>query len=206
MTKPRLPRRVRNHVNPLADQSVIDFGGFSSDNPIIVDIGAYRGEFTQSLVGHHGEAYNYIVTEIRKPYEEYLRELFASHDNIAVFGGDSARNISGLVQHSIERGVTIAYIFINFPDPWFKEKHKKRRVLNPHFLDSLAQLITGDTTIVFQTDQKQLFEETVEVVQEDGRWDFEYFTEPLWGIQSYWEQIKIGEGDTIYRMQITLRD
>lgn len=203
----RPPKRIRNHVNPLADRTVIDFSGFDNHKSIIVDIGAYRGEFSQQLVENFSNSHNFIVTEIRKPYAEYLRKLFTPHKNVAVFDGDSAKNIAGLIEQSVKKGVLIDYIFINFPDPWFKEKHKKRRVLNVDFLTELINLpVSNDTKIIFQTDQKNLFDETTELIKQTGKWGVEYFNESLWGIQSYWETMKIKEAGHIYRMKITKID
>lgn len=204
--RPKLPKRIRNHVNPLADRTDISFPGFDNDNPIMMDIGAYRGEFAEQLVERFSISHNFIVTEIRKPFANYLRNFFSENKNVTVFDGDSARNIENLLQSSVNNEVAIDYIFINFPDPWFKEKHKKRRVVNHDFLNRLKTLITPETTIVFQTDQKSLFDETVELVNENEGWNIGYFDEPLWGIQSYWETMKIKEGSPIYRMQITLQE
>ena len=61
MTIP-LPKRIRNHVNPLADLTEHQFEGFSDNKPIIVDVGAYRGEFTKQLHEQYGNNYNFIVT------------------------------------------------------------------------------------------------------------------------------------------------
>ena len=203
--KPQIPKRKRNHVNPLADETVINFAGFKNTRPIIMDIGAYRGEFSEQLVEKFSNTHNFIVTEIRKPYANYLQELFNENKNVEVFNGDSAKNISGLIKQSLDNGVLIDYIFVNFPDPWFKEKHKKRRVVNTNFLNELANLVTPEVKLVFQTDQKQMFEETVELIIEHGKFDVEYFEEPLWGIQSHWEIMKTDEGDEINRMIITLK-
>ena len=199
-----IPKRVRNHVNPLADQQTTVFGGFDNDQPIIVDIGAYRGEFTHALSAKFGTQYNYIVCEIRKPYLQYLENLFAGQSNTAVFGSDAARNITNLLGQSRVRGVEIAYIFINFPDPWFKEKHKKRRVLNTNFLDELKKLVSPETKIIFQTDQKDLFQQSLETVSAKNTWRVRSFDAPLWGITSHWEDIKVSEGCPIYRAQIQL--
>ena len=204
------PKRIRNHVNPLADRIDINFAGFSNTKPIMVDIGAYRGEFSQQLVEQFSDTHNFIVTEIRKPFVNYLRTLFHNHKNVAVFDGDSARNIRGLLKSSIKNGALIDYIFINFPAPWFKERHKKRRVVNHNFLNDLKQLLNtqdtkSQTKIIFQTDQKQMFDETIELVKENGAWDIQYYDQPLWGIQSHWEVMKAREGSHIHRMQITLQ-
>ncbi len=200
----QLPKRVRNHVNPLANQEETIFRGFADNKSIIMDIGAYRGEFSQSLVDRFGKEYNFIVCEIRKPYVAYLKDLFVNDTNVVVFGSDAARNISNLLQSSTEKGVEIAYIFINFPDPWFKEKHNKRRVLNADFLTQLEKLISSQTQIIFQTDQKTLFDDTLEMVQRAGKWHIENFSKPLWGITSYWEDMKNLEGSSMYRTKISL--
>jgi len=197
-TKPKLPRRTRNHVNPLADLQEHNFEGFTNNNPIMVDIGSYKGEFVESLA-HMMPEYNFLACEIRKPYAHYLRDLFVDTPHVEVFDGDSAKNFKGLVKHSQDKGVLIEYVFINFPDPWFKDKHKKRRVINQNFLKNIKTWVDPKTTFVFQTDQEKLFRETQELLRENEI-KFSEFKEPLWGAQTHWELMKIKEADAIYRM------
>ncbi len=200
LTKPKLPKRVRNHVNPLADLIEHSFDGFSNNNPIIIDIGSYRGEFVEQLLEKFSSSKNYIAAEIRKPYARFLEELFTEHDNVMVFDGDTAKNFKTILKPSQDKGVLIEYVFINFPDPWFKERHKKRRVINRNFLQETKKWISTETVFVFQTDQEELFRETQELLVEE-RIIYEEFSEPLWGAQTHWETMKIGEGDNIYRMK-----
>jgi tRNA (guanine-N7-)-methyltransferase len=204
--KPAVPKRIRKHVNPLSDRTKIVFEGFSDHKPVIVDIGAYKGEFTQSLLEEFGDKYNFIVTEIRKPFARYLRELFISYQNVAVFDGNTASNLHGMLDNSLEQESRVAYMFVNFPDPWFKEKHKKRRVLTAGFLEDLETIFDSQSTLIFQTDQETLFRETQELVNEMVSWQHEEFDAPLWGIQSHWERVKIKEGKEIYRMSISLKN
>jgi len=199
----KLPKRVRNHVNPLADQTVYSFEGFPNNNPIIVDIGAYRGEFSQKLIEHFTERRNYIVAEIRKPYAHYLRELFSDNKQVAVFDGNSAKNLHAILAPSIKKDIPIEYIFINFPDPWFKEKHKKRRIITESFLQDCKTWIQPETIFVFQTDQQQLFLETQEALRDENI-TYKEFGEPLFDITSYWEEMKRGEGSHIYRMTFSI--
>ena len=199
MSTPTAPRRTRPHVNPLAFTSEMTFGGFDDTKPLILDIGAYRGEFTQQLLERFGTDYNYLVTEVRPPFTRYLNELFAKQEHVAVLGGNSSRNIRGLLEPSVQKGARIAYIFINFPDPWFKAKHHKRRVLTERFLEDLYPLLDTDSQLIFQTDQQVLFDQTIELIENDGRFTVEYFDQSLWGIQSHWEVQKVGEGSSIYR-------
>ncbi len=200
--RPKVPKRVRNHVNPLGDLQEHSFEGFTNSNPIIVDIGSYRGEFIEALVAHFGIDKNFIACEIRKPYAKYLDELFLKDENVVVFDGDTGRNFEAIIKPSQDKGVLIQYVFINFPDPWFKDRHKKRRVINPKFLQATAQWIDSETTFVFQTDQEQLFRDTQELLDQENI-KYKEFDKPLWGAQTYWEIMKIEEGDSIYRMSFT---
>lgn len=200
--KPKVPKRIRNHVNPLSDLTQYVFDGFSNKAPIIVDIGSYRGEFVQQLVNHFGEDKNFLACEIRKPYAHYLRELFKENKNVAVFDSDSARNLQSLIKPSQDKGVICEYVFINFPDPWFKDRHKKRRIITRDFLQDTGTWISPQTTFIFQTDQEQLFLDTQELLDQEGI-TYTEFDEPLWGAQTHWETMKISEGNTIYRMSFT---
>ena len=194
-------RRVRHHVNPLADTTEHHFGGFDNDRPIIVDIGADRGEFTQQLIEKFGETKNFIVCEIRKPLAEKLKKKFAEHNNVVVFDGDIVRNFTSIICPSIDLGVQIDEIYINFPDPWFKERHKKRRVVTEKFLASIVSWMPSHTQWIFQTDQKQLFDETVEILQASPYIAITYFDSAPHGATTKWENAKIAQGSAIYRMQ-----
>lgn len=203
--KPKLPGRIRNHVNPLSDQTDHVFEGFNNTNPIIIDIGSYRGEFIEQLVEKFGDAKDFLACEIRKPYAAYLKELFSDKENVAVFDGDSARNFKNLLKVSQDKGILIEYVFINFPDPWFKDKHKKRRVINANFLEEAKSWINPETQFIFQTDQEQLFRETQELLDEQGI-EYTEFDKPLWNIQTHWEVMKIKEDNSIYRMKFALQN
>ncbi len=201
----KTPKRIRNHVNPMADRKEISFDGFSNNNNIIVDIGSYRGEFGQKLVEEFGEEKNFIFFEIRLPFYKYLKELFTDNKNVEVFDGDAGRNLRSILMPSIEKGVLIEKIFINFPDPWFKEKHKKRRVVNEVFLNEIKHWLPKETEIVFQTDQKPLFKETKTLAKEVGGFKIKKLWRPYWGIRTYWEEMKIKEKNRIHRMIIKVK-
>ena len=205
MNRPRLPKRIRHHVNPLAHQSSFFFEGFPNTKPLLLDLGAYRGEFSEQLVKRFRTTHNFILTELRRPYLEYLQQLFADDEEVVVLGGDTSRTIEGLLKPSTQRGILVEYIFINFPDPWLKEKHKKRRVVNDSFLTTLKTLITPQTHLIFQTDELSLFTDTERIIQRQGGWQIRRFEEPLWEIQSYWETLKLREGKRIHRMDLTLQ-
>ncbi len=198
-------KRVRAHVNPLAVQKEISFEGFDNNNPIWIDVGACKGEFFANMMQKFPEK-NFILFEIRMPLYFKLVEKFKDFPNVKVFDGDAGRNFEATLKPSVERGILIEKIFINFPDPWFKEQHKKRRFINTTFLQDTATWISKETEWVFQTDQKFLFDETLEVVQESPFSDIEFFKTSPFEIQTDWESAKVKEGCDIWRMKFRLKD
>ena len=192
--------RVRAHVNPLSILKEHSFKGFENNNPIIVDVGSCKGEFSEALIKKFPEK-NFVLFEIRVPLAEKLREKFKEYPNIVVFDGDAGKNFKNIFQSSIKKGAHIEEIFVNFPDPWFKEKHKKRRFINPKFLEECAEWISDDTWFVFQTDQRFLFEETLEVVESSSFSYIERFETSAHDTPTHWEQQKMDEGFQIWRMR-----
>ena len=196
-------KRVRHHVNPLADRTEHIFAGFGNPRPIVVDIGADRGEFVAQLVERWGTTKNFIVCEIRKPMARKLAERFHEYDNVRVFDGDATRNLRALLQPSLDAGAAVEEIYINFPDPWFKERHKKRRVLTERFVQGVRTWIPPQTRWIFQTDQQHLFEETVDILRAEGIVST-FFDTPPHGATTKWEEAKVAEGKKIFRCMFTL--
>ncbi len=198
-------KRVRHHVNPLSDRSEYSFAGFGNDRPIIVDIGADRGEFTQGLLDLHGDRYNFLVLEIRKPLAQRLMERFADNENVAVFAGDAVRNLRALLNDAITvDGASVEMIYVNFPDPWFKDRHHKRRVICERLITDVRTWMPRGISWTYQTDQKQLFDDTVVLLMQSGVENIVYFDASPHGIQTKWEQAKMAAGDSIYRMRFAL--
>ena len=193
-------KRVRPHVNPFSITHEVSFDGFGNDKPVIVDVGACKGVFCEQLVKIIPD-HNFILFEIRKPVYKKLCDRFAKYDNVMVFDGDAGRNFRSVMQPCMDQEAVIKEVYINFPDPWFKERHKKRRFVNAKWLQNIGEWISPETKFVFQTDQKQLFEETVEVIEEHGGFEIEYFDRSPYGVQTHWERQKMAEGDEIYRMK-----
>ncbi len=194
-------KRVRNHVNPLSILTEHSFEGFGNDHPVIVDVGACKGEFAAALMEQFPD-HNFILFEIRRPLARKLAERFADKENVVVFDGDAARNFRSILEPCIQQGAQIEEIFINFPDPWFKEKHKKRRFLNAKFLQKCSEWLPKRTKFVFQTDQKFLFDETLEDIQGSSYVPVEYPEDSAHGIPTHWEQQKLLEGDEIWRVVV----
>ncbi len=195
-----MPKRIRPHVNPLSITKEFSFEGFGNNRPIIIDVGACKGEFTEALLKKFPEK-NFIVFEIRVPLAEKLKIQFAHLPNVQVFDGDAGRNFRSIVEPCQKQGAFVEEIFVNFPDPWFKEKHKKRRFINSKFLEDCSSWLNPKTEFVFQTDQEFLFKETLEVVEESPYAVIKIFKKSPYGVQTDWEQAKLKEGENVWRMR-----
>ncbi len=80
-------------------------------------------------------------------------------------------------------GVGLRDVFILFPDPWPKLRHRKHRILRADFLDAVAGRAARDCRLCFRTDYAPYFEDAARVVDRHDRWQicdepwpFEYQT------------------------------
>lgn len=67
-------------------------------------------------------------------------------------------------------GVQFERVFMLFPDPWPKKRHHKNRMLQPAFLNRLAQITTHNADFCFRTDHEGLFEWAVEHLEQSEAW------------------------------------
>ena len=122
-----------------------------------LDIGCAAGEFLFDLALVN-TSWNYLGIEIREKLVKNarLKVLERGIKNLNfVFG--NANNILNDVQSKfiIKNLKSISF---NFPDPWFKKRHFKRRVIQPEFINILSNSLQKGTLIFIKTDVKDLFD------------------------------------------------
>ena len=138
---------------------------FAGDGPIKVEIGFGKGRFLVELARAH-PLRRLVGIEVRRKYCMItLRRLQkAGMDNCRVLFGD-ARNLLGrfFPPESIDA------LFIMFPDPWWKKKHHKKRVLDRGFLLELAPLLRPEGLVLVRSDVPLVVELARELFSElDG--------------------------------------
>ena len=155
---------MRQHVNPLSRNfdeidnipSLIEMFDDSKLN-LHLDIGCAAGEFLFDLALVNSN-WNYLGIEIRerlvktaklKVQEKGIKNLYFAFGN--------ANNFVNNVQSKfiIKNVKSISF---NFPDPWFKKRHYKRRVIQPEFINILSNSMQKGSHIFIKTDVKDLFE------------------------------------------------
>ena len=154
---------MRQHVNPLSKNfdeiekipSLVEMFDDSKLN-LHLDIGCAGGEFLFDLALFNTN-WNYLGIEIRerlvktaklKVREREVKNLYF------VFG--NAKNILNDYNNKfiINKLKSISF---NFPDPWFKKKHFKRRVIQPEFINILSNSMEKGSLIFVKTDVSDLF-------------------------------------------------
>lgn len=125
---------------------------FNNSNPIYIEIGMGKGDFilenamTYPNINFIGiEKYDSIIALAIKKIEE--NEL----DNLKLIRMD-ALNINNVFKKEIDK------IYLNFSDPWPKERHAKRRLTSDVFLDKYDILFKNIKVIEMKTDNQNLFE------------------------------------------------
>lgn len=155
---------MRQHVNPLS-RNFNEIERIPSLNEMFgdirlnlhLDIGCAAGEclFDLALVNTR---WNYIGIEIRERLVKTAKlKLRKKEINNLYFLFGNANNILNDVQgKSIIKNVKS--ISFNFPDPWFKKRHYKRRVVQPEFINILSNSLQKGSLIFIKTDVKDLFD------------------------------------------------
>ena len=146
---------------------------FGNDHPLRIEIGMGKGRFIMDLARMHTEI-NYVGIEkyssvllrgIQKMETDPLPNLYfirREAEEIAdVFG-----------REEVER------IYLNFSDPWPKDRHAKRRLPSREFLKRYDEILVRDGVIEFKTDNQDLFRFALEEIAPAG-WRLLQMTEDL---------------------------
>lgn len=154
--------RVREHVNPLSRkyQTAVTPPDWSAlfeivDRPLHLDVGCGRGKFLLDLAQQQPD-WNYLGLEIREPLvdqaNEWRQELGLT--NLHYLFCNANNSLRPLLS-SLPAGV-LQRVTIQFPDPWFKRRHQKRRVVQPTFVADLAEFLVVGGTVFLQSDVEEV--------------------------------------------------
>lgn len=136
---------------------------FGNDNPIHIEIGMGKGQFMMELAGRNPDI-NYIGIEkfssvlIRAVQKKEELEL----PNLIFILMDATEITEVFDKQEIDK------IYLNFSDPWPKERHAKRRLPSRQFLARFKEILKDDGVIEFKTDNNDLFEFALEEIEPGG--------------------------------------
>lgn len=132
---------------------------FGNQLPLEIEVGSGKGLFLTTASGERPE-HNFVGIEIARPYalSTATRVVRAGRTNARVIAGDAAP----LFASRIPEG-SLQAIHVYFPDPWWKKKHKKRRVLNEVFFRNALRTLRCGGRLHFWTDVLEYFESALEL-------------------------------------------
>ncbi len=128
--------------------------------PLEVEVGSGKGLFIQNAA-IHDPTHNFLGVEVARKYARYSAARLATHQltNAVMVHGDALRLFSQLFpDHSL------AAVHVYFPDPWWKKRHHKRRVMAPAFVRHVERVLVAGGRLHFWTDVRAYFEASVELL------------------------------------------
>lgn len=177
---------------------------FGNDNPVHIEIGMGKGQFIMTLAEENPDI-NYIgiekyssvlVRAIEKQEEKDLPNLF--------FIRMDAENIADVFAAG-----EVGRIYLNFSDPWPKDRHAKRRLTSLQFLERYEKILDREGHVIFKTDNKDLFDFSLEQVREAPHWTLLNYTYDLHhseyvegNIMTEYETRFVEKGNAICRMEM----
>lgn len=137
---------------------------FGNDNPIHIEIGMGKGKFIIQQATINPDI-NYIGIE---KYSSVLIRAIEKRSEVQLsnltFIRFDAEEIMEIFQEN-----EVSRIYLNFSDPWPKERHAKRRLTSKEFLNKYDKFLTKDGEVIFKSDNRPLFEFSLEEV-ENAEW------------------------------------
>ena len=136
---------------------------FGNGNPVHIEIGMGKGQFITTLAARNPDI-NYIgiervATVLYKALKKQ-EELKLANLMFMAFNANEADQVFD--KNEVER------IYLNFSDPWPKDRHAARRLTSPGFLKMYDGFLSKGGVIEFKTDNLSLFEYSIEAAKEAG--------------------------------------
>ena len=174
---------------------------FGNDHPIHIEVGMGKGQFIIEMAKRNPEI-NYIGIE------KYSSVLVRAVEKLEDFDQNNLRLIR-MDAENIEEVFDkdeVDRIYLNFSDPWPKDRHAKRRLTSTRFLERYNNILTPEGRVMFKTDNKDLFDFSLEQVEEAG-WILENHTYDLHhseynegNVMTEYEEKFSAKGNTICRL------
>ena len=123
---------------------------FGNNNPIHIEIGSGKGKFIVEKADKNPDI-NYLAIEIKEERTLSAAKKLNNLINLK-FLCISINYLENIFDKN-----EIDKIYINFPDPWPKKRHKKRRMTSKGFIETYQEILSDTGTIELKTDNKLLF-------------------------------------------------
>ncbi len=133
---------------------------FGRQAPLEIEVGSGKGLFLASAAAARPD-HDFLGTEVARKYALHTAARLKRRTlaNACLVHGDALR-----LFHQRLPDASVFAIHVYFPDPWWKARHKKRRVMNAPFLRDVQRTLLAGGTLHFWTDVQDYFESTLELI------------------------------------------
>ena len=139
---------------------------FGNAHPVHIEIGMGKGQFLLTLARRNPELnyigierYSSVLLRAVEKYEKLSADMQKPLPNIRFICMDAREITEVFAPGEVEK------IYLNFSDPWPKARHARRRLTSSDFLALYDQILASDGTVEFKTDNRVLFDFSVEEVK-----------------------------------------
>lgn len=202
---PASTKRHRRHANPFTvrhDLSHVRAQAlFDRQAPLAIDVGCGPGLFVQQLATAYPH-FNVLGLEIR-PHLVAATETLAAKSglsNVRCLLANANLHLASLVEPG-----QVSFLSINFPDPWYKKRHHKRRVVNADWLREISPALAQGAFIHAMSDYLPVALHMRCALREAHGYQDQnpgdaWPAASTTGLTSEREQTHMGRGEPIYRM------
>jgi tRNA (guanine-N7-)-methyltransferase len=158
-------------VDAAADPYLLDPAGpldwpalFGNSNGVEIEVGSGKGLFLITAAAERPKT-NFLGIEIARKYAAFIadRALRRGLTNVRVACADARRVLSeGVAASSVQA------VHVYFPDPWWKRRHKKRRVFTDAFVRDAARVLVPGGELRLASDVEEYFQLMCELVTASG--------------------------------------
>ncbi len=135
---------------------------FNNNNPIYIEIGMGKGNFIIKNALNNPNI-NYIGIEM---YDSVILRAVEKTNDLELNNLYLIRMDARLIEDIFDKEIDL--IYLNFSDPWPKDRHAKRRLTSPRFLERYDKIFKNRNIIIMKTDNNSLFEYSLETLKEHG--------------------------------------
>ena len=178
---------------------------FGNDNPIHIEIGMGKGKFIHAMA-EQNPGINYIGIEMYSSvlYRAIEKRQQTECSNLYFIRMEAEEIAEVFAEEEVDR------IYLNFSDPWPKDRHAKRRLPSREFLQRYDQILDRKGVIEFKTDNEELFRFALEELEPAG-WHLDQVTEDLHhnedmmqgNVMTEYEEKFSSKGNPIYKYVIS---
>lgn len=175
---------VKNWFIPQDENGlVLVDSAYNNDSELYLEIGCGKGAFITGLSKQFPDkrllAVELVPDVLMMAMEKAERENASNVRFLHV----NAENIADIIPEK-----SVSRLYLNFSDPWPKKRNAKRRLTSPLFLERYKKILADDGIIIFKTDNKGLFDYSLESFTENGfavsEVSFDLHSDPVFSVDN----------------------